>query len=686
MIQFFSQIIQQLSGNGVNPTEGTITPQGEVQLQSADKPTFAQSLFSFLGGREAEEQLDLGPPGSLYDSGHSGLSLFVPPSGRKAPVDDQKPIIPTESLIEHESAETQEFPPHAQVMALIKSQADSFQQPVMQIKVVDTSQFKDTDSSLSEEPVQTVKRTSPLTLVKSASEPVITTEVKANPPIPSNVPVNKGDVVKPMMPSSSIFAFDEMSAALTTKAYQSGNQTLNPQPTTVAPVLPGLTQVPNEVVFNNFTQSPMSAMPAQENMVIQSVPLGNTHVVQTSESAPFLSKLPLQTESSSLLESVQRVVKAPGQSSTFEESPAIVQVKAQAKVNGAKPTAPIQVDRVLPQNQPETTTEEIKIRSSILQVQKSVEEKPTQEVKNSGLVSNQTIDLEEETMVVQKKQPTVRSEKVTITPKPEPVLEKVKPELVEADKTVVKLTGTKPEVNQVNKTTVKLADTKPEVNQAENTLKVAAPSVTKQQSAQETTTNTPSQNQVESTEITVSNFSSSGEFDLGEQTSDKSFIQQESTSILPKEILERKDFPIRFVKALQQQQVVSQRALNTEALKPHTFILDNGDVLNVAAKQTEGILTLQIDARNQDIVKIIQQHSDDIKVHLQKQLDIEIDLQLNDFNKQDGTSEWEKSFQQQGKPANGITKADDPAQTTSEQTTAEEQVKRLGFNNNEWVG
>ena len=156
-------------------------------------------------------------------------------------------------------------------------------------------------------------------------------------------------------------------------------------------------------------------------------------------------------------------------------------------------------------------------------------------------------------------------------------------------------------------------------------------------------------------------------------------------NVIPKTSIERREFATQFSRIVAQRPAFQQRLLNAETFQQHTFYFDDGDSLKVAAKQTEGTLTLQIGAANQDIIRVIQQYSEEIKVHLKNELDIEIDLQL-----QNGSDQAE-AFAGRQQTADSIASSQSSvreAVVNHNQVNSDSSMKSkfLGFNNNEWVG
>ena len=631
MIQFFNQIIQQLSGNGGPAIEGTINPGGEMQLHSADKPTFTQSLFSFLGGKEATEQVD---PGILSNTQlednipYKGLTLFVPSSQTLEKPSNMHLHKTTEAILADEEGKTldnSDGTDSIQLMALFKSQSNTDSKPSMELRVVDTSQWSDNtvQSDIGKKVNPTTNNSNHLTLVKSSSELVQDSNV------------------------------------------QSKNSTPIPQ----APV------TLSDQDSKDSIQTPVLTRPVSTDQVLPKVE-GAT-VSSKDVQSITRTEVAVNNEGTTIDRSQQQLFKSVSEVEQRMTKEALPHVQKIVREH-VTPRTDNQLQRSVYQK---VTAEEIKIRESIQTLQNAdlSGKEVTGEVQrgfqkplstNSSVVIQKEIIPEEHVPVVSEKTaPPKTSIQSEVKAKQELPVRNHILELVETERAKLNASGTKPEVNKSVSPTLSTLVSETQSNDAKPV---------------ESATSTVASN----TEIAVGSSSASSTskgFSFDQQNSGEPVILEDSTSVFPKEILERKDFSVRFTKVLQQQQVFTPRTLNTETFQPHTFILDNGEALNVAAKQTEGVLTLQIEAGNQDIIRIIQQNSDEIKVQLQKQLDVEIDLQLNDFDKQDGNSDLHTSFKKNAQAdSRSVQNTDEIVDENN--STPTESVKYLGFNKNEWVG
>lgn len=142
----------------------------------------------------------------------------------------------------------------------------------------------------------------------------------------------------------------------------------------------------------------------------------------------------------------------------------------------------------------------------------------------------------------------------------------------------------------------------------------------------------------------------------------------------------RREFSTQLVRQLQQQ-AEQAKAGSTQNWSHHRFLLDDGEAVNLAVRQGDGAMQLQLGAGNSELNKIIQQHIEEIRQHLQEQLDMNIDLQLQHFGEQEAGEFNEDS--PSGTFGNGI---DSSAEGTNTEEGASTRTARyFGFNNNEWT-
>lgn len=144
----------------------------------------------------------------------------------------------------------------------------------------------------------------------------------------------------------------------------------------------------------------------------------------------------------------------------------------------------------------------------------------------------------------------------------------------------------------------------------------------------------------------------------------------------------RQEFSGQLVRHLQQQ-TQSGKPGSAKAWNRHRFVMDDGKVLNVAIRHSEGTMQLQLQAGNSELNKMIRQHIDEIRHYVQEQMNVKIDLQLQHFADQQPSDQGAPFGTERQAPQDEISSASrDYAGSESQATPV---IRYLGFNNNEWT-
>lgn len=123
-----------------------------------------------------------------------------------------------------------------------------------------------------------------------------------------------------------------------------------------------------------------------------------------------------------------------------------------------------------------------------------------------------------------------------------------------------------------------------------------------------------------------------------------------------------------------------------ETWQKHSFILESGKNIQLSARQVDGVLQLKLSSSNSELSKLLLNHQDEIREHLENEIDVKINLQ---FDEQGGDGQMAEFFSgsnngsQKGKQAfmNGSAK-------TKEQSVDEvvpKAVRKFGYNLMEWT-
>ncbi|PWN05178.1 hypothetical protein [Rhodohalobacter mucosus] len=174
-----------------------------------------------------------------------------------------------------------------------------------------------------------------------------------------------------------------------------------------------------------------------------------------------------------------------------------------------------------------------------------------------------------------------------------------------------------------------------------------------------------------------------------QRTADTRTVEQGFETILSTtrpEMSQRSEADVQLVRKIQQ--VVKQEIqpnLNADkAWKLHNFSLHDGSRVQLAFRQLEGVLQLQLSSVNQDLNRLIQMNVQEIRDYLQNEMGLDIDLQFdeNRFSSGEEMNNDESS-------GSGNTQAGSSENRPSSRVFAEEAVagraRFFGFNDNEWT-
>ncbi len=130
------------------------------------------------------------------------------------------------------------------------------------------------------------------------------------------------------------------------------------------------------------------------------------------------------------------------------------------------------------------------------------------------------------------------------------------------------------------------------------------------------------------------------------------------------------------------QEMVQSRGGSEAQWQHHRFVLDDGQSVNVSFRHAEGAIQLQLGSGSAEMNKLLQQHLGEIREHLQQELDVDVNLEFQDFEGKQFEGE------QSDRPGD-LTRTSTPLEGESEgepsPSSAPKQVRYMGFNTNEWT-
>lgn len=155
------------------------------------------------------------------------------------------------------------------------------------------------------------------------------------------------------------------------------------------------------------------------------------------------------------------------------------------------------------------------------------------------------------------------------------------------------------------------------------------------------------------------------------------------------EMIQRNETDVQIVRRIQQSVRLELQSVQSSrhGWKLHNFSMFDGSRFQMGIRQLEGILQLQLSSVNQELNRLIQMHSQEIRDYLQNEMGLEVDLQFE-----------ENSFTQKG---NGNLQDNKGDNSSREESVFERQsaiflrseqgnqafagTRYFGFNDNEWT-
>ena len=119
---------------------------------------------------------------------------------------------------------------------------------------------------------------------------------------------------------------------------------------------------------------------------------------------------------------------------------------------------------------------------------------------------------------------------------------------------------------------------------------------------------------------------------------------------------------------------------NMEQWQNHRFVFDDGKTFNISVRNTEGILQLQLGTGNSELSKLIQQNLNELHGYLQQQLNINIDLNMQNFGSE--------QFENEKDSSNGQVSSTGMMESAPESGVMESSrnpTRYFGFNQKEWT-
>lgn len=124
---------------------------------------------------------------------------------------------------------------------------------------------------------------------------------------------------------------------------------------------------------------------------------------------------------------------------------------------------------------------------------------------------------------------------------------------------------------------------------------------------------------------------------------------------------------------------------NSQNWQKHSFVLEDGKKIHLSARQGDGVLHLKLGSLQGELNKLLQQHQQEIREHLEQECGTEIDLQFENQEEQ----QMSEFLDDSRSPGEGQTRkrqlADDMLSSKKVENVLIRSVRSFGYNQMEWT-
>ena len=121
----------------------------------------------------------------------------------------------------------------------------------------------------------------------------------------------------------------------------------------------------------------------------------------------------------------------------------------------------------------------------------------------------------------------------------------------------------------------------------------------------------------------------------------------------------------------------------SQSWQKHNVVLEDGKEVHFSSRQSDGLLQLKIGSRHGELNKLLQQHQQEIRQHLEKECNLEIDLQFEN-NEEQGLADFFENTSPGARTGKGPASGEKPVLQKVNQAGAAP-VRRFGYNQMEWT-
>ncbi len=124
----------------------------------------------------------------------------------------------------------------------------------------------------------------------------------------------------------------------------------------------------------------------------------------------------------------------------------------------------------------------------------------------------------------------------------------------------------------------------------------------------------------------------------------------------------------------------------SENWQKHNFTLENGKNLQLSMRQVDGVVYLKLNSTHSELTKLLMQHQNEIREHLQRECNLEVDLQFEGGGEQDLSQFFDDSSPsgKRGWSGKNIL-AGKKSFSENEPQNVQKTIRKFGYNRMEWM-
>jgi hypothetical protein len=145
---------------------------------------------------------------------------------------------------------------------------------------------------------------------------------------------------------------------------------------------------------------------------------------------------------------------------------------------------------------------------------------------------------------------------------------------------------------------------------------------------------------------------------------------------------ERRNLSVRLAKIVKQE--LQSGKMQGQGWKKHQFTLDDGTKVQLSLRKTEGVIQLQLGSVNSELNKLIQQHAQEIRQHLEEQMNAEVNLQFQEATPENGNGLFSDN-NSGSEPSDGKNQEKMTGNADKQLPHEGRRTRLFGFNSNEWT-